>query len=268
MDTITPIQTVYNGYRFRSRLEARWAVFFDAIGMKYEYEPEGYDLGGGVRYLPDFYLPESNCFAEVKANEPTQAELDKMRRLVFLKRKMYPKDLEEISEEGVEAAIQRIIDGFYLNSSGIFFIGVPNYQSTNQIILIEPNTELEDCDRIEKKYLDMAINDMSVYMFICIAKDMPEWINLSSCIHAFCKKVQEEIQEEKQAVNIVMHLQREVKKYKIQQDTLRIRRFGFDDDYICASQHFGIYGGNALKTGCEQARQARFEHGETPRHGR
>ena len=50
------IQTEYKGYRFRSRLEARWAVFFDACGVAWEYEPEGYDLGNGLYYLPDFLL--------------------------------------------------------------------------------------------------------------------------------------------------------------------------------------------------------------------
>lgn len=50
------IETVYNGYRFRSRLEARWAVFFGALRIPYEYEPEGFDLGG-LWYLPDFRLP-------------------------------------------------------------------------------------------------------------------------------------------------------------------------------------------------------------------
>lgn len=55
---IKPIETIYKGYKFRSRLEARWAVFFDAAGIKYEYEPEGFDLGNGIYYLPDFYLPE------------------------------------------------------------------------------------------------------------------------------------------------------------------------------------------------------------------
>lgn len=59
------IETVYNGYRFRSRLEARWAVFFDAMGIKYQYEPEGFEFDG-IRYLPDFYLPELNYFVEVK----------------------------------------------------------------------------------------------------------------------------------------------------------------------------------------------------------
>lgn len=54
--TIQPIETFYKGYRFRSRLEARWAVFFDAIGAKWEYEPEGFELADGTRYLPDFLL--------------------------------------------------------------------------------------------------------------------------------------------------------------------------------------------------------------------
>lgn len=53
MESIKPIETYYNGYRFRSRLEARWAVFFDALGVKYEYEPEGFQTPAGY-YLPDF----------------------------------------------------------------------------------------------------------------------------------------------------------------------------------------------------------------------
>lgn len=39
-EMIKAIETVYNGYRFRSRLEARWAVFFDEMGVQYEYEAE------------------------------------------------------------------------------------------------------------------------------------------------------------------------------------------------------------------------------------
>ena len=68
MSNARAIQTVYNGYRFRSRLEARWAVFFDALGIRYEYEPEGFELDDGTRYLPDFYLPDINggTYVEVK----------------------------------------------------------------------------------------------------------------------------------------------------------------------------------------------------------
>lgn len=45
------IPTHYNGINFRSRLEAKWARFFDLIGWSYEYEPV--DLNG---YIPDFVL--------------------------------------------------------------------------------------------------------------------------------------------------------------------------------------------------------------------
>jgi len=59
------IETQYKGYRFRSRLEARWAVFFDALEIEWEYEKEGFDLGG-EKYLPDFWLKTVNMWAEVK----------------------------------------------------------------------------------------------------------------------------------------------------------------------------------------------------------
>jgi hypothetical protein len=65
MPKLTPIETYYHGYRFRSRLEARWAVFFDALGERWEYEPQGYKLDGEF-YLPDFWLPERKAFLEVK----------------------------------------------------------------------------------------------------------------------------------------------------------------------------------------------------------
>lgn len=73
---IQAIETRYRGYRFRSRLEARWAVFFDRVGVKWEYEPQGYDLGDGLgKYLPDFYLPDYKKWVEVKpesARVPSQ----------------------------------------------------------------------------------------------------------------------------------------------------------------------------------------------------
>lgn len=54
------IETHYKGYRFRSRLEARWAVFFDSLNVEWQYELEGFDLGPAGLYLPDFYLPHVN----------------------------------------------------------------------------------------------------------------------------------------------------------------------------------------------------------------
>ena len=36
------INTEYKGHLFRSRLEAKWAVFFDEIGVRWEYEKEDF----------------------------------------------------------------------------------------------------------------------------------------------------------------------------------------------------------------------------------
>lgn len=77
MTAIKAIETVYAGHRFRSRLEARWAVFFDAMGISWQYEAQGYELAdrlgvldttGTISYLPDFWLPEFELHAEVKGS--------------------------------------------------------------------------------------------------------------------------------------------------------------------------------------------------------
>lgn len=87
---LKPIETIYNGYRFRSRLEARWAVFFDALELDYQYEPEGYDLGENLYYLPDFliraFLPhiaEYGAWFEVKPDLPTNNEKRKAKLLAL-----------------------------------------------------------------------------------------------------------------------------------------------------------------------------------------
>lgn len=77
MKQIAAIETVYKGHRFRSRLEARWAVFFDSAGVEWKYEPEGFrrwmvsDFDGDhyISYLPDFHLPASNTWVEVKGSD-------------------------------------------------------------------------------------------------------------------------------------------------------------------------------------------------------
>lgn len=68
--------TTYRGTRFRSRLEARWAAFFDAIDVAWVYEPM--DLGP---WSPDF-LVEGNVswLLEVKPTRvPVPEVLEKIR---------------------------------------------------------------------------------------------------------------------------------------------------------------------------------------------
>jgi len=58
---IKAFPTEYRGRVYRSRLEARWAAFFDQLNWRHEYEP--YDLGA---WSPDFLLPDLAALVEVK----------------------------------------------------------------------------------------------------------------------------------------------------------------------------------------------------------
>ncbi len=72
----------YKGTTFRSHLEARWAVFFDALGFKCEYEPALERVRTGLRevlYAPDFHLESEllDLMVEIKPKEPEEGEIIK-----------------------------------------------------------------------------------------------------------------------------------------------------------------------------------------------
>jgi hypothetical protein len=77
---IKAIDTKYANHLFRSRLEARYAVYFDALNVKWVYEHEGFDFGG-ERYLPDFYFPKYKLYAEIKQEAFSYNEHKKCRLL-------------------------------------------------------------------------------------------------------------------------------------------------------------------------------------------
>lgn len=118
MSEIKAIQTEYKGYLFRSRLEARWAVFFDACGVDWEYEPEGYDLGDGLFYLPDFLLHgvtinhgyfKKNCdiYVEVR-DQMNDADAEKINRFYAAG---YPDDSEGGVSQTAVLVVGNIPDG-------------------------------------------------------------------------------------------------------------------------------------------------------------
>ena len=78
---IRAIETRYDGYRFRSRIEAKWAVFFKNLGIPYEYEKEGFDLGEAGWYIPDFWMPVQKCWVEIKGRTPSPVETRKAAAL-------------------------------------------------------------------------------------------------------------------------------------------------------------------------------------------
>lgn len=77
------LETRYGGLRYRSRTEARWAVFFDMVGIRHHYEPEGFELRVGY-YRPDFWLTDLRMFFEVKGTEPTREEIAKCADLTHV----------------------------------------------------------------------------------------------------------------------------------------------------------------------------------------
>lgn len=117
-----PIETEYRGYRFRSRLEARWAVFFNELNsgpccgqgrvLQWEYEPQGFVLSDGTHYLPDFKLTSFDgeiCWIEVKPKEVT----------VDHKFKRFQKDLADDFERKIRHA------DYVRSESALLFSGDP-----------------------------------------------------------------------------------------------------------------------------------------------
>lgn len=63
--------TTYNGIHMRSRLEAKFAAFFDQQGYRWDYEPRCYADAEG-QYLPDFQLHWARpAFVEIKGATPS-----------------------------------------------------------------------------------------------------------------------------------------------------------------------------------------------------
>ena len=59
-------ESIYDGVVYRSQTEARWAVFFDVLGVEHKYEPERIKLSSGETYLPDFFIRDFKAYFEVK----------------------------------------------------------------------------------------------------------------------------------------------------------------------------------------------------------
>lgn len=72
------IPTTYNSIDFRSRLETKWAVFFDILGWTYQYEP--YEFEG---YIPDFALTfRKPLLVEVKPVSSTEEVYEKCQKAI------------------------------------------------------------------------------------------------------------------------------------------------------------------------------------------
>lgn len=142
MTNIKPIETVYNGYRFRSRLEARWAVFFDVLGIEYEYEPEGFDLGDGVYYLPDFYLPYDDVWVEIKGKQLDYSERKKIMRFCEAKCDLaHDGSRFRLLEGQIPNMIATKITG--KNNDPVRVTGIPSFTYVSPDSMLKANEELK-----------------------------------------------------------------------------------------------------------------------------
>jgi len=157
---IKAIETFYKGYHFRSRLEARWAVFFDTLGIEWKYEDQGFERevhdyftrdGEEVykteRYLPDFYLPNrwggGGIYVEVKGDQ--NALKKDWRRL---------SDMHDFG--GILPDFQ---DSFGKSKSGLLLLSdIP--EASQQKIYFHPI--LQHCKGIVKSYAFFDGNQVSV----------------------------------------------------------------------------------------------------------
>lgn len=128
-----PQETFYNGKIYKSRAEVKWAIIFNYLNIKYEYEPKLFNLGN-IKYLPDFYLPNQNYWIEIKSN---QDGIDGENKILELSR--YINDPIYVFNGYPRTGLfQNIIDSSY----NYEICGFRIYQYLNGLIEIGKNTNL------------------------------------------------------------------------------------------------------------------------------
>lgn len=132
--------TVFNGIEYRSATEARWAVFFNCLGVDFQYEPKAFSLSTGVGYLPDFYVEDFNAFFEVK-----------------------PSDDKIVTEEAFKAR-QLSLDHPGMNVW--LAIGAPSAATRNILVLNSPKGIVQDMNGSELSTEDLLSDEKYRFQFL------------------------------------------------------------------------------------------------------
>lgn len=100
----------FEGVRYCSRSEAKWAVVLKALGLRAYYEPSRYHLPSGT-YEPDFWVPQLDAYLEVKPcnlDDVRFAELGENRaKRVFV----VSGDMPQIPSQRDEASVLKALSG-------------------------------------------------------------------------------------------------------------------------------------------------------------
>ena len=261
MNEIKAIETYYNGYRFRSRLEARWAVCFDALGIKYEYEQEGYRDDHGTCYLPDFYLPNFRCLFEVKKGGVLK---DGCMDPEWSKNSSDGKKIEAITESIKIRNDDKEFDYIILASGtpydcqisnktdcGLVFNGMLGVIEYSDVPKYQPITTIDGLPvwcHIPVVFESIALKDGTEFVFIG-----KRWYEDFESSSGKC----EVIPIGMRCASIIQLMHGIIPRHR---ETPLVN----PDELTCI--HLAVNKeGSPIFDACMKARQARFEHGEAPR---
>lgn len=139
--------TLYNGIKFRSKLEAQWAAFFDIIEWDYLYEP--YEING---QLPDFIIKCNST------HYPTKTLIVEIKPFVFADEGYKIKILESYKE--IKAHILILCDSPFLQKNRIASIGYGSqFVGDSHENLYEIDWKCIDDIGSEYMYYDSMIKD-------------------------------------------------------------------------------------------------------------
>jgi hypothetical protein len=170
-ERIKAIPQMYKGIKFRSTLEARWAIVFNELGIEWHYEPEGFDIDG-IRYVPDFVLTNignvKNLFVEVKGFFDEE-DLEKIKAFgkeypLFVVGdipSVYPEDSDfDVFEKEFDITFESFDNGFPL-MTGDYITGDGEHYSfiisKGKVDVFSPSSA-EDGDRSIKEAYLKALN--------------------------------------------------------------------------------------------------------------
>lgn len=148
---IKPKATMYNGRLYRSRLEARYAAFFELMNYDSEYEPV--DLPG---WSPDFLISYRGLFSSYVEVKPIKSldELgpDYIQKVVNAALPLYNQNFE-IRITGIDPSYQWLLtcNKLCFNSEGkrmevAYFVPAPTHSSlqplfkeaANKVMFLKP----------------------------------------------------------------------------------------------------------------------------------
>jgi len=295
------IETKYKGYRFRSRLEARWAVFFDALGIDWEYEPEGYDLGEAGWYLPDFSIKINGYKIYLEVKNKDGFEPNAKSRHIYMAGKV--QGYEAMSSTWRHNIADERFTGykheFYSIGAendrvlpGILYAG-PHFSDNHGCLMAHDRAlyQIRECDAVfawidsEDAYgtfveigfahalgkpiavgfsHDVSHEDM--WFSSACAKKSGVFDNAKNAFNQLCGVVYPSGEEEKKVSEFSIYKPITL----VMGDPLEQKIFEYYGGGYTLSNLVTFFGGDnskyvpLLREAAQKARSARFEHGETP----